>query len=61
MFRFNPYIPKSTLIKGRNSFKGKVWEIYKEDWLSGVMTTEIIAGRENGVAEKCVVKLKLLK
>jgi hypothetical protein len=24
------------------------------------MTTEIIAGRENGVAEKCVVKLKLL-
>jgi hypothetical protein len=31
----------------------------KEDWLSGVMTTEIIAGRENGVAEKCVVKLKL--
>jgi hypothetical protein len=33
--------------------------IYKEDWLSGVMTTEIIAGRENGVAEKCVVKLKL--
>jgi hypothetical protein len=33
---------------------------YKEDWLS-VMTTEIIAGRENGVAEKCVVKLKLLK
>jgi hypothetical protein len=34
--------------------------IYKEDWLSGVMTTEIIAGRENGVAE-CVVKLKLLK
>jgi nucleotide-binding universal stress UspA family protein len=25
--------------------------IYKEDWLSGVMTTEIIAGRENGVAE----------
>jgi hypothetical protein len=22
---------------------------YKEDWLSGVMTTEIIAGRENGL------------
>jgi hypothetical protein len=32
-----------------------------KDWLSGVMTTEIIAGREMGLQKKCVVKLKLLK
>jgi nucleotide-binding universal stress UspA family protein len=60
--QFSPYIPKEHLDKKVEiHLKEKYEKFIKKIGYQGVMTTEIIAGRENGVAEKMRSKAQAAK
>jgi len=60
--QFSPYIPKENLdLKIENHLKEKYEKFIKKIEYKGDLTTEIIPGRESGVAEKLRIKAKTSK
>lgn len=57
--QFSPYIPKENLdVKIENHLKEKCERFIKKIGYKGDLTTEIIPGRDSGVAEKLLIKAK---
>lgn len=55
--QFSPYIPKENLdVKIENHLKEKCERFIKKIGYKGDLTTEIIPGRDSGVAEKLLIK-----
>ncbi|MFO8145985.1 MAG: universal stress protein [Bacteroidota bacterium] len=60
--QFSPYIPKENLdLKIENHLKEKCAKFIKKIGYKGDLTTEIIPGRESGVAEKLRIKAETSK
>lgn len=60
--QFSPYIPKENLdLKIENHLKEKCAKFIKKIGYKGDLTTEIIPGRESGVAEKLRIKTETSK
>ncbi|MFO7719632.1 MAG: universal stress protein [Gillisia sp.] len=60
--QFSPYIPKENLdLKIENHLKEKCEKFIKKIGYKGDLTTEIIPGRESGVAEKLRIKAETSK
>lgn len=60
--QFSPYIPKENLdLKIENHLKEKYEKFIKKIEYKGDLTTEIIPGRDSGVAEKLRIKAKTSK
>jgi nucleotide-binding universal stress UspA family protein len=60
--QFSPYIPKEHLdAKIENHLKEKYEKFIKKVGYTGELTTEIIPGRDSGVAEKLRAKAKAFK
>lgn len=60
--QFSPYIPKENLdLKIENHLKEKCEKFIKKIGYDGDLTTEIIPGRESGVAEKLRIKAETSK
>ena len=60
--QFSPYIPKENLdLKIENHLKEKCQKFIKKIGYKGELTTEIIPGRDSGVAEKLRIKARTSK
>lgn len=60
--QFSPYIPKEHLdLKIENHIKEKYKKFLKKIEYKGILTTEIIPGRDSGIAEKLRIKAEASK